>query len=523
MHAIELIMILLGVAAAMAVVADRLGLPRPVFLIVGGALLAVIPGLPRLQLDPEVLFLLFVPPLLYRGALQTSLRDFTVRLRPIAFLSIVMVLVTTAGVAWVAHAFVPGFGWAQSCALGAIISPTDTVAALAVTRRLRVPQAVITVLQGEGLVNDAAALVAYRAAVAAGLTGVFAPYGLLQSFFVIGVGGASVGLGMGWCIHQLRHRLDDVPVIQNTISLLTPYAAYVPADQLGLSGVLAVVSAGMYLGWQSPRLLSPATRLQADAMWDMIVFILEGLIFILVGLELPYVLQTLRGRSLPALALEAAAVSATVILVRLILIFPGLYLIQLTHPPRSEFETPFSWREVLVVGWAGIRGGESLVIALSLPLATARSPAFAQRDLIIFLTFCVILATLLLQGLTLNRLVHGLGLRQDGRPEREEAVARARMARAALDRLEALEDRSGVSPDLLAHLRQFYEYDAQAVASPGHLRAARKQRTAYIRLRHDLIEAQRRALIQARNAREINEDVMRRLQRELDFQIAQRL
>lgn len=519
MQEAELVMILLAASAAMAMLADRLALPRPVLLVLGGAVLAMTPMLPRLQPNPEIVFLLFVPPLLYRGAAQTSLRDFRKRLQPIAFLSVVMVLATTAAVAAVAHACVPGLSWAQCFVLGAIISPTDTVAALAVTRRLRVPRPLVTILQGEGLVNDATALIAYRAALASAVGGAFSLYGLLGSFILIGAGGVVVGLVVGWCIHRLRLQVDDVPVIQNTISLLTPYAAYVPADQLGLSGVLSVVSAGMYLGWHNPSIASPATRLQADAMWDMIVFVLEGLIFILVGLELPYVLETLRQHPLRSMVPAVAAVSTTAIAIRLALVFPGIWLIPWRHhDPHRPGPT---WREALVVGWAGMRGGESLVIALTLPLVVAGGGTFWHRDLIIFLTFAVILATLLLQGASLSALVRALGLQQDSTPDQEEAAVRVLMARAALDQLNVPRNVIGVPAGLLAHLREKYEHDAGSTVSPARSQLVRAEPSSSVRLRLRLIEAQRRALVQARNEESISDDVMRCLQRELDLQTAQ--
>lgn len=521
MHAIELILTLLGAAAASAVVADRLALPRPVFLVVGGAVLAMIPRLPRLEIDPQVLFLLFVPPLLYRGALQTSLRDFRIRLRPIAFLSVVMVIASMVAVAVVVHELIPGFPWPQSFALGAIIAPTDTVAALAVTRRLQAPRTVVTILQGEGLVNDATALIAYRAAVAAAVTGTFAPYALIPTFLMMGTGAVLMGLAVGWCIQQLRARLDDVPVIQNTVSLLTPYVAYMPADHAGLSGVLSVVSAGMYLGWHSPQLLSPATRLQADAMWDMIVFVLEGLIFIIVGLELPAVLHTLHQDGILVLAAEASVVTATVVGVRLALSFPGLYFIHALRKLLRISDIALGWRNVLVVGWAGMRGGESMVIALALPLVGARGAPFAQRELIIFLTFAVILVTLLVQGLSLTRLIRWLGLQEDETLAREEATARAAMARAVLDRLEAARSHSEVPADLLANLSELYAYGLLAVQAPGGKKITPQDRAAYLALRRELIKAQRRALIQSRNTDTIGDEVMRRLQRELDLQTAQ--
>ena len=519
MGEVELLLALLAAAAALATLADRLRLPRPALFVLGGAMLAAVPELPQPRFDPGTLFLLFVPPLLYRGAVQTSFRDFRIELSSIAFLSIAMVLATIAAIAFVTHALVPQLGWPLCYVFGAIVSPTDTVAALAVTRGLPVPRSIVTVLQGEGLVNDATALIAYRGALAVAAGAAFSPLGVVSSFLLDGLGGLLLGLAVGWCVFELRRRLADVPVVQNTASLLTPYVAYICADRIGLSGVLSVVSAGMYLGWQSPR-RSAATRLQADIVWDMIVFVLEGLVFILVGLELPIVWAASRVHFEHPLAVEVAAVSATAVGIRLALVFLGLSLIQ-TLRRLGLLEAGISWRNALVVGWAGMRGGESLAIALALPLSVGLGGNAGQRDLIIVLTFGVILVTLVLQGLTLSGLIRSLDLRDDGNDEKEEAQGRALMARAAIDHLEAVRSVSGIPEGWVSYLREWYEYDAVAGCTPDRRRELEVQLAAFVSLRGELIDAQRQALIRSRNEQTIGDPVMRRLQRELDLQASQ--
>ena len=318
MQGLELAVILLAVSAALRVLAGRLNVPHPVLLVLGGLGLAFIPGLPRIGFEPDTLFLLFIPPLLYWASLNTSLRDFRAQLWPIVRYGTLVVLLTIVAVASVAHALMPEITWPAALVLGAIVSPPDPVAAVAVMRSLGAPRRIVTLLEGEGLVNDATALVAYRIGVAAVVTGTFSPGRAALQFLVTGTGGVVVGLGIGWLIGQVRRRTPKFPIVENTISLLTPFLAYIPADYLGLSGVLAVVSVGLYLGRQGPRIVSAATRVQAESMWTMVQFLLESFIFMLVGLELPYVLRALRSHTLTELIGYGALVALTAIVVRLV-------------------------------------------------------------------------------------------------------------------------------------------------------------------------------------------------------------
>jgi monovalent cation/hydrogen antiporter len=428
-----------------------------VLLVCGGALLALLPGLPQVDLAPEALFLIFVPPLLYRTSLTTSLREFRAVLWPIVRLGVVLVLVTIAAVAGAAHLLSPEFAWPAAFTLAAIVAPPDPVAATAVLRSLGAPPALVSILEGEGLVNDATALVAYRVAVAVAVTGVFSPWRAAGSLAITGAAGVAIGLAVGHGIVWIRQHIRGLPVVENTLSLLTPYAAYLPADHLGVSGVLAVVAMGFYLGRQGPRIVSAATRVQAEAMWAMVTFLLESLVFILVGLELPHAVQALRAYPLNTLLGYGVVVSGVVVATRLVWIFPSAYLPRLAARSLRGDGTPSRplppWQWLLFVGWAGMRGGDSLVIALALPLTTGTGAAFPARDLIIFVTFIVIFVTLVLQGLSLGPLMRWLGLRGDDQAAGEEAHARRIVAAAGLRRLQELAAHDGVPREIVRLLQ----------------------------------------------------------------------
>ena len=323
MNQAEIICTLLIVVAALAILAKKVALPYPVLLVIGGLALGFVPGLPAVQLEPEMVFLFLFPPLLYPAALFTSWRDFRANLSPISLLAIGLVLFTTAFVAGVAHALT-GLPWPAAFVLGAIISPTDAIAATAITNRLRVPQRIVTILEGESLVNDATALVAYRFAIAAMISGRFSLSEASGRFVLVALGGTGIGLAVGWLAAHVQRRLDDPPV-QITISLLTPFAAYIPAERLHVSGVLAVVASGLFLGWRAPQILTSRTRLNIIVFWEMMVFLLNGLVFVLIGLQLPRILHTLSGHSLKQLVWHGALISCAAIVVRIAWVFTSTY------------------------------------------------------------------------------------------------------------------------------------------------------------------------------------------------------
>ncbi len=519
MASLELILALLAAVAALQLLAERWAVPPPALLVVVGAVLAAIPGLPRPRLDPEVVFLVFVPPLLYAAAITTSWRDFRRSLRPILLNSVGLVLATMAAVAAVAHALAPALPWPAAFVLGAIVSPPDPVAVVAVTRRLGVPRVVTTILEGEGLVNDATALVAYRMAVAAVVAGTFSLGQAILGFLLRGAGGVAVGLAVGYAVARLRSVIGKAPVVENTISLLTPFAAFIPAERLGASGVLAVVAVGLYLGRQVPSIASAPTRVQSQNVWELVTFLLEGLVFILVGLELPNVLASIGGRPTRGLLAAAAAISGAAILVRLLWVFAAAYLPRLL----ASTSEPLDWRRVAFVGWAGLRGADSLVVALALPVAAAGGKPFVGRSDIVFLTFAIIFVTLVLQGLTLKPVLRALGLGPDQTEEDEEARARHLAARAGLSRVDELaaaerspadgEARDAVRERLLHRVHRL-----EARAHGGTHEADERFEDEYRRLRLAALEAERKEILRLRDEEVVSDDVMRRVQRDLDLE-----
>jgi CPA1 family monovalent cation:H+ antiporter len=531
---IELVVILLAVSAALRLVARRIGVPHPVLLVLAGLALVFVPGLPRVEFEPEALFVVFVPPLLYWAALNTSLRDFQTHFWPIARYGTLVVLLTIGAVAVVAHALTPEFAWPAAFALGAIVSPPDPVAAIAVMRSIGAQRSLTTILEGEGLVNDATALVAYRVAVSAAVTGAFSAGHAAIGFLLTGTGGVAIGLGIGWLIGQVRQRVRGFPIVENTISLLTPFFAYLPAEWLHLSGVLSVVAVGLYLGRLGPRTVPAATRIQAESMWVMVQFILESLIFILVGLELPYVLRTLRTHPLGTLVLYGVAITVLVIGVRLVYTGVAASLIRWSRRRTSREPWP-SWRQAAFLGWAGMRGGDSLVIALALPVTTAAGDPFPARELIIFVTFVVILGTLVLQGFTLAPLIRWWDLTEGEEADTEEAHARRVLAEAGLHRLRTEADRDGVDRRSVKYLERMYGRAVERWAArdrarhgekdPDHARLAgidgRRAEgvaTSYRALRAAMIESERDALVRMRDDGVIGDDVLRRVQRDLDLE-----
>ncbi len=517
---IQIVLGLLVAVGVLVVIARRMNVPYPILLVVGGLLLGLIPGLPTIELRPELVLLLFLPPLLYWESLNTSLRDFRANLRSIFLLAIGLVITTTCTVAVVAHTFV-GLSWPTAFVLGAIVSPTDTVAASAIAQRLTLPRRLTTVLSDESIMNDATALVIYATAVAVVTGGSFSLLNAGLDFFKASIGGVLLGLAVAWCISQIRRYLHDPPV-ENTLSLLSGFAAYIPATALGLSGVLAVLSMGIYLGRKGPSVVSSQTRVQAEQIWEIVVFLLNGLIFILIGLQLHNILATLTKQSIVTLLWYAILVSITVILTRLIWVFPGTYIPRFLSRRIREKDPYPLWRSTVVVGWTGMRGGVSLATALALPLLIHGRTPFPDRDIIVFLTFSVILSTLVLQGLTLPQLIHFLKLPEDDSLTREEAKARLKAARAAIARLDELSTEDWVEQEIVDDLRLHFSdqdrrFTAQYQGSEDGVNQEQKA-TSYQRLKIELISSERHTIIELRNQGVIDDEVMRKIQHDLDLE-----
>jgi monovalent cation/hydrogen antiporter len=514
MHASELLLLVLMVAVGgLSTLAGTVHVPYPIVLVLGGLVLGFVPGMPHAELPPELVLVLFLPPLLYQAAFFSSPRDLRADARAISLLAVGLVLATMCAAAVVAHALV-GLPWAAAFALGAIVSPTDPLAATAIARRLGVSRRLVTLLEGESLVNDASALVAYRVAVAAVAAGSFTLWEAGLRFVVGVAGGVAIGLLVGWLVAEVRRRIDDPPV-EIVLSVVTGYAAYLPADQLSLSGVLAAVAAGLYVGWRAPELASPSTRQLGFSFWEVLVYLLNAVLFILVGLQLHPILSELSGSSLATLVGQAALVSAVVIAMRLGWLFTVPYLIRALDLRPARRPRRVGAQERLVLGWSGMRGAVSLAAALALPAG------FPQRNLIIFVTFGVILATLVLQGLSLPGLIRRLGLHRDDSDAQEELRGRLRATDAALARLEELAAEDWTREDTVERMRGWYQFRHRRLKARAGIwedDGVQDRSLAYQRLVRELLEAQRHEIVRLRNQGEISNEVMHRIERDLDLE-----
>jgi monovalent cation/hydrogen antiporter len=525
MHAIENGILLIVVVAAGTVAARRLRVEPSILLVLVGVVLSMLPGVPQFHLDPELVLVLILPPLLYAAAQRTSLPAFRANLRPILLLAVGLTLFSTVVVGLVAHAVVPGLPLAAALALGAILAPPDAVAATAIARRAGLSRHVVTVLEGESLLNDAIALVAYRVAVAAVVSGTFSPLELTWRFALASVGGAAGGLAVALIVNWLRRHIDD-PMVDNTLSLVAPFAAYLPAEAIGGSGVLAVVVTGLYLGHQAPLTMSAASRLVTGSVWKVVEFLLQGIVFLLIGLQLREVLAGLRGYDPAVVLVAAVAVTAAVVGARFAWMFPVSYGTRLLSRARERAPHK-SWRDIVVVSWAGMRGVVSLAAAFALPLTVRSGAPFPQRDLLLFLTFVVIGETLILHGLTMPALIRRLRVAgpDPTTDALQEASAQHEAARAALERLDALLQDGPVPPGVAEQLRERAENRTltawERLGSPTTgSEGVPTPSAAYRHLRREMLTAERQVLVRLRDAGRLDDEVQRRIQRELDLEEA---
>jgi monovalent cation/hydrogen antiporter len=514
---LESLSVLLAAVAGLTLLARAVKVPYSIVLVLAGLGLGWVPGWPKLRLSPEVFLLLILPLLIYPAAVAMPWRELRHNLRPISLLAVGLVLCTMVTVGWIAHQSIPGMPLSSAFVLGAIVSPTDPLSTPAIARRLKVPQRIQNLLEGESLVNDSTGLVCYRLALAAVVGGSFAYLqGLLQFLQMTG-GGLLLGLAVGWGVVQIQRRIDDTPV-EITISLLTPFAAYLPAERVGVSGVLAVVAAGLYVGWNSPLIHKAQTRLHAAPFWGMLQFLLNGLVFLLVGEELPELVHGIHGASAATLAWQAALLSASVILIRILWTFAAAY------PPRwlsrhLREQDPFpDWRNVALVAWTGTRGAVSLAAALALPHTTSSGAPFPARSSIQFLTYCVILATLVVQGLSLPKVIGWLKVTGGDEAAREESEARKRATQAVLGYLESQQGQEpkAALDKLLAEYAERLE-QLELEQDEAEAEASAPASAAYRRLQRAALERERRTLLELRNQHLINDEVLRRIQHDIDL------
>ena len=524
-HAVEFVFLLLLLfIVVFGVISKKLKTPYPIVLVIGGLILSFVPGIPRVSLNPNVIFFVILPPLLYSAAWVTSWREFSYNLVSILFLAFGLVTFTVLGVTALGHWYLPGFDWRVGLILGAVVAPTDAIAATSIAKRIGLPKRVVDILEGESLLNDASALLALEfglALLAGGVRPTFA-FGLWRLSYLIAVG-ILVGLVIGEIVHFVEHRIDDGP-IEIALSILTPYVAYLAADYLHASGVLAVVACGLFLSRQSSHIFSPGVRLQAWAVWETLTFILNGLVFVLIGLQLPYVLGAIRDHNLKSLLLYASMFSGFLILLRIVWMFPGAYLANLIRRRilHQDVSMP-ALRQILVVGWTGMRGVISLAAAIALPVAFADGTPFAQRNTIIFLAFSAILVTLVLQGLTLPPLIRLLGLA--GAPSSqfsdEEQEARRTILEAALQYLDDSSEKA--KPELaevygdLAHHYRIRLAGLNENGAPSADGIGPEFHKRYVELSRKALKVERETAVQLRNRRRISDELLREIERELDL------
>jgi len=514
-----LFLLLLSFIVAFGQLARKIGIPYPIVMILGGLLLGLIPGLPHFTLDPDLIFLVVLPPLIYSSAWMTSWRDFRQNLWTILFLAFGLVGFTVLGVAFVGPRVLSGFDWRLAMVLGAVVAPTDAIAASSIARRIGLPNRIVDVLEGESLINDATGLLALQFANAIVVSGTVPSVseGLLTFAWLV-AGGVGLGLLVGWVVYLLERRIDHGP-IEIALSILAPYAAYFIADEVHSSGVLAVVASGLFLTRRSNQMFSPSVSIQIWSFWQSLTFVLNGLVFVLIGLQLPSILASIRGYKLSGLILDGAVFSLILIVLRLIWVFPGSWLANFARCRIHHLrEKPPQAREVFVVGWTGMRGVLSLAAALALPAALRDGSPFPQRDFIVFLTFAVILVTLVLQGLTLTPLVRALHLHGPACPNCEEQEARRIVIEAAMSHLESIqEERSEVSDhiveDILGHYRHRLASLDPTEADSEHV----SHHFSFLEISREAARIERETAIRLRDEGRINDHVLRRIQRELDL------
>ena len=518
---LQVVLFLMMCAVALGWVARHFKFPYPIALVIGGALLGFVPRLPQLQFDPQFLLVLVLPPILYQAALLTSWHEFKANIRPIGLLAIGLVIATTLAVGATLKLLIPDIPWAAAFVLGAIVSPPDVAAATAILSRLNIPRNVVTVLEGESLVNDASGLVIYKFAVAAVLTGAFSLWEASVQFVGVAVGGVVIGVVMGRLFVFIHRYLGDA-FIEVLTTLAVPYVTYIIAESLDVagvhaSGVLAVVAAGIVRGRYSPEIVSAEMRIIARSVWNLLVFLLNTLIFILIGVQLSGIIGRLTDYSLGELFFYGTFVSAVAIFVRFAWVYPATYLPLVVRAMLGEQVAPPREGEVFIMGWCGMRGIVSLAAALALPQTLQDGSPFPERDLIIFLTFVVIAVTLVLQGLTLKPLIRMLKVGRDWSLQEEQQRAQMALGKAAIAAIDAVAAKDGISNELAERIRaEFAEKITLSV--PGGLMLRHSGADDARRLRDAAVKAERQELIRLWRENQISDEVLHHIEEDLDYQ-----
>ncbi|HET7179350.1 MAG TPA: Na+/H+ antiporter [Chryseosolibacter sp.] len=520
MSNLSVILIIFAVLLALQTIADKIKLPNAVLLVIVGVSLWFIPGLPSVELNPDVVFLLFLPPILYDAASHTSWHDFRSEIRPISTLAITLVFLTTTAVAIACYHLIPGFSWPLAFVLGAIVSPPDAVAATSIIKGMGLNKKVLTILEGESLVNDASALIAYRFSIAAIGTGSFIFLDAGVDFLILIFGGVLIGVAMGFIFILLHRMLRNNSIIGTSLTLLAPFVAYLTAEHFHTSGVLAVVSTGLMISWRSSEIFSYETRIRNSAVWDTVIFLLNGFIFILIGLKLPSIFDDLGDYKMNDLILYGGVVAGVTIAVRLAWVFGASYSFFRTKHSADDGDT---WKNVLIVGWTGTRGVVSLATALALPLTLANGTAFPQRSMILFLAFGVIFVTLVIQGLSLPILIWLLKVKSHQHAE-EERDLRLLLATNVISFIDH-ELSDTINDNIKSQVRKPYtelsrrlSKELKDKASTDRVVYPSSEGSSLISAKKEIHQFQRQLLINFHKTGTFDQSTIRRLEQELDYE-----
>lgn len=525
MEHFDTILFLMAILAALYSVADKIGISYPILLVIAGLGISLIPDMPVVEITPEIVFLLFLPPLLFDAARHTSWHDFKKNGESIGRLAIGLVLFTTAGVAVCAYYFIPGFTWPLAFVLGAIVSPPDAVAATSAIKGLNLPKRLVSILEGESLVNDATALIAYRYGVLAVVSGTFVLWQAALHFIMIAAMGILIGAAIGYIFMVILKRMSDHPTVETILTLLLPFVSYLSAEHVHVSGVLAVVTTGLFVSWKAHEIFSFQTRMQMNSFWDTLIFLLNGFVFILIGLELPVIISDVNENSLSDLIYYGLLVSAVVIVIRMVWIYPTVWISEWLARRRGVTAPIKSNRELFILGWSGMRGVISLATALALPLALDNGEEFPQRNVILFITFVVILVTLVFQGLTLPFLIKLFGVSES---EEKEIIEERRLRQLMTASALAYVDNT-LSPNVpeqaLVEVRERLERQQRYLS--GLLSEEQESSSAenmsqsglfaqYLDSEQAVINHQRNTLIEMHKKGAFSAEVLKRIERDLD-------
>jgi monovalent cation/hydrogen antiporter len=520
-----LILSLLFIISMLTMLSEKLHISYPIFLVIGGLLISLIPGIPNISIGPDIVFLIFLPPLLYAAAWNTSWKDFYRMKRPISLLSFGLVIFTSAAVALVSHAIIPGFPIAYGFLLGGIISPPDAVAATSVLQGLRIPKRVVTILEGESLVNDASSLIVFRFALAAIVTGHFNFWDASKTFVMVAGFGILIGLAIAHIIYFLHRFFPTTPSIDAAITLISPYIMYITAEHFHFSGVLSVVVGGLFLSYRSNEIFTYESRLPIYGIWETLIFLLNGFVFILIGLQLPSIIKELEGYSIGEAILYAVIISLLTIIIRIIWVFPGAYIPRWLFKSIRKTEPNPGWRTVFLVAWSGMRGVVSLASALAIPL-TLNGDAFPHRNLILFITFIVILFTLVVQGLSLKPLIRFLNIQVNDKESQklQEQALRIQLAESVLAHIDTNYTEEIENHEAYKRVRGRYERMIEVAKKKLEQEEGAEEGASFLpRYREmlvELVDVRRRELNRVRHSGEYDEELIREREWELDLEEA---